>query len=538
MMSWWQRAAGAAALAALALLGIAPAEVAWAHASLISAQPSDGAVVAASPESLVLTFNEPVAPLRLQLLGPNGQLIVVPDVMQHDATLVATVPRQLGEGTHVLSWRVVSADGHPVGGTVIFSIGREDAAPPAVETQSELSLRIAIWAARLGLFTALLFGVGGAVFAAWIAAAWPLPKDAEKLVVALLAGGIFVLPVSLGLHGLDALGLSLAALTRAEAWEAGYGTTYGTAVVLAMLSLGLALLAMRAEDREVARLRSFGALAALGLAFAASGHAASAPPQAVMRPAVFLHAVAVALWLGSLWPLMLLVRAGDDLGRNALRRFSRSIPWALLPLVASGIVLAINQLTRIEDFWTTAYGAILLLKIFAVLVLFGLAAMNRFRLTRRVQAGDAIAHRQLRRSIVGEVAIALVILAAVALWRFTPPPRALAAAEVGPEFVHFHTETAVANMSLDLGKAGRSTAKVVVRRGDYEPLTPKGVTLIFSRPELGIEPIKREAVDAGDHVWQVDDILLPTPGRWRLRIDILINDFEKITLDGAIQIRR
>ena len=46
--------------------------VAFAHASLIASEPSDNAIVAEPPESLTLTFNEPVAPLILRLVGPEG----------------------------------------------------------------------------------------------------------------------------------------------------------------------------------------------------------------------------------------------------------------------------------------------------------------------------------------------------------------------------------------------------------------------------------------------------------------------------------
>ncbi len=48
-----------------------------------------------------------------------------------DATLTIAVP-PLPDGTHVLSWRVISADGHPVGGSLIFSIGAPSVQPPAV----------------------------------------------------------------------------------------------------------------------------------------------------------------------------------------------------------------------------------------------------------------------------------------------------------------------------------------------------------------------------------------------------------------------
>jgi copper transport protein len=46
---------------------------AFAHASLLKAEPADGAVLPAAPAVLTLTFNEPVSPLVFRLLDPGGE---------------------------------------------------------------------------------------------------------------------------------------------------------------------------------------------------------------------------------------------------------------------------------------------------------------------------------------------------------------------------------------------------------------------------------------------------------------------------------
>ncbi|TGT50256.1 copper resistance protein CopC, partial [Mesorhizobium sp. M00.F.Ca.ET.170.01.1.1] len=105
-------------------------------------------------------------------------------------------------GTHVLSWRVVSVDGHPVGGSALFSIGAPSAAPVAGEAV-DWTLRAVIWAAKLLLYAGLFLGVGGAVALAWLA------KDrrcGQSFVVAALLFGLVAAPVSLGLQGMDGLG--------------------------------------------------------------------------------------------------------------------------------------------------------------------------------------------------------------------------------------------------------------------------------------------------------------------------------------------
>ena len=183
------------AFAALILIGFAPVQRALAHASLISSQPEDGAVLRESPERFILIFNEPVAPLRLQLIDRGGQATPLTEIVQHNMTLIVRPPRSaLDQGTHALSWRVVSSDGHPVGGTLIFSVGQPDATTPIRETKSDPLLKTTIWLVRIAIFIALLLGLGGAVFANWVAATRSLPERTEKLFGALCAAGLVAAP--------------------------------------------------------------------------------------------------------------------------------------------------------------------------------------------------------------------------------------------------------------------------------------------------------------------------------------------------------
>src|SRR5262249_49920890 len=102
------------------LAALVPGAEAFAHASLIRSEPTDRAVVAQAPPILVLTFNEPVSPLVVRLVRPTGEAIELKDVVANDARLTFPLPEGL-TGTYLLSWRVISADGHPVGGALTFS---------------------------------------------------------------------------------------------------------------------------------------------------------------------------------------------------------------------------------------------------------------------------------------------------------------------------------------------------------------------------------------------------------------------------------
>jgi copper transport protein len=524
------RLRGAITIVLIALAAaFARAPPALAHASLLRAEPADGEVVATAPARLRLFFNEPVSPLVFRLMGPDGSS-VTPKVTAENATVTVAAPPAMRQGTHVLSWRVISADGHPVGGAVLFSIGAATGPPAAATVATDPAVAAAIWGARLAIYLGLFAGVGGAAFIGLVGPARPLPGRTESFIRAAMVLGFAAAIVSLGLQGLDALALPLARLLDPAAWASGFATSYGWTAALAALAMLTGLAALRLRTRLLAALLAAGALVLVGSALAASGHASTAAPERLSRTVVLVHGICVAFWVGSLVPLWAIVRAGgrDD---RALDRFSRLIPLPLATLVGTGLYLAWVQLDRPDALWTTAYGEILSGKLIIVLALLFLAAANRFVLVPRLRAQPS-GGAPLAQSIAAESALVLLLLGAVAGWRFTPPPRALIAAEAAS--IHFHGGKAMAQIDVEPVRARGAEMSIEVLDGEFRPLPAKEVSILLSNAAAGIEPLRRDATLAQGTTWHIDDLRIPLAGRWSLRVDILVDDFDKETLEDDV----
>jgi copper transport protein len=520
-------------LLAVLLAGLAQPPPAFAHASLVGSEPPDGATLTDPPATLKLIFNEPVSPLVVRLMGPAGEA-VTPAVRAENGTLTIAPP-PLRRGTHVLSWRVISADGHPVGGAVLFSIGAPSAGPAVGALDTDPAVKVAIWVARLLIYLGLFVGVGGASFIVLIAQTRPLPGRTEGWIAGVMVGGLVASVVSLGLQGLDGLALPLTQFWRPDVWMDGLATSYGWTALSAAVALLLGLASMQAARPAVIGLCASCALAGAGFALALSGHAATAGLQLLSRPAVFLHGICVAFWVGSLIPLVAIVR-DPGRGDGELARFSRLIPVPLAVLIATGFYLAWAQLDRPDALWTTSYGEILSGKLAAVLALLGLAAANRYVLVPRLKARRPGSSGPLAASIATESVLALAILGTVALWRFTPPPRALIAAE--PASIHFHGGKVMAQIDVEPVRARGADVSIEVLDGEFHPLAAKGVTIFLSNSQAGIEPVRRNANSLGASSWRIDDLRIPIAGRWTLRVDILISDFEKETLEDDVLLPR
>ena len=164
--------------------------------------------------------------------------------------------------------------------------------------------------------------------------------------------------------------------------------------------------------------------------------------------------------------------------------------------VACGNPAGAIQVEELANLTSTDYGRILIAKTLLVMLLLALAALNRLWLTPGLATPSKASGTWLVRSVGAEIVLCVAILAAVGLWRFTPPPRALAdsADAAASASVHLHTPRIMAQVTLSPGRVGNTRARIVIASGRAEPIDAKEVTLILSKPDAGIEAITRQAV--------------------------------------------
>ena len=520
-----------AGLAAL-LVALCCATGAWAHASLLQAEPADGSVLSVTPKAVQLRFNESVAPAVAVLIDADGKAHDV-TMRAVDQSVVIALPEQLPRGTQLLSYRVVSQDGHPVAGSLVFSIGAVTGAATSANAGS-ISIATAglIWLARIGVYLGLFVGVGGVFFAAWIGCR----PYGSRTILGSLGTGVVCAVASLGLQGLDLFNLPFTALVTVAPWKGALGTSLGPSMLIAIAAMSVARLAWQSPTMTIAWVLTSLAMIGVGFSLATSGHAATAPPEWLTPTLVFVHGVAIAYWVGALAPLVVMARRRHSSLPRVLRQFSTGAVPLVALLVLTGVVLAIIQLESFRALIDTWYGVILLVKLGLVVLLLALAALNRFFLTPAVVL-DGENTQTLGGSVLVEFLLVVCIFIAVAGWRFTTPPRALADSAAAPLAIHIHTETAMFQVLISPGKVGSDDFLLQLMTGDGSKLVAKEATLTLSLPARGIEPIERRAALGPDGYWHVRGVLLPQPGRWHMQIDALVTDFEKVTLEDDFEVR-
>lgn len=116
------------------LIAASPAD---AHARLEGSSPQDGATLSAVPPEVMLRFNEPIQEDLNQVSVKSGSTEVAKGDPQVDGKKVyQPVEYTMEPGEYTITYKVVSADGHPVSGSLSFTY-----APPEgdgkVEEDSE-----------------------------------------------------------------------------------------------------------------------------------------------------------------------------------------------------------------------------------------------------------------------------------------------------------------------------------------------------------------------------------------------------------------
>ena len=181
-----------------------------------------------------------------------------------------------------------------------------------------------------------------------------------------------------------------------------------------------------------------GAGVALGsLAWNGHGGAGERAAGTVRLSADIVHLLAAGTWVGALLAfgsLLITLRTarsydGIALLASVLAQFSTIGTIAVVALAITGSVnvYLLVGVANIADLGTTPYGQLLLVKLGAFAAMLGLAALNRFYLTGRLEramvsgeVGAAVA--ALRISIGFEAGAAIAILAIVAWMGTLEPP--------------------------------------------------------------------------------------------------------------------
>ncbi|MET9107603.1 copper resistance CopC/CopD family protein [Streptomyces zhihengii] len=357
--------------------------------------------------------------------------------------------------------------------------------------------------------------------------------------------------------------------------------------------------------------------AGIAATWALSEHASTGIQPGVAMPVDVLHLLAVALWLGGLVTLLTALHRVPDVERAAVLRFSRVAFASVVVLTVTGIYQSWRQVGSWSALTGTRYGQLLLVKIGLVVVMVAVAWLSRrwtLRLTEvtasaaapaertreageagdadetdaagqepggtesgasadperaaqlaRQRAAVATAERRrardadgertgLRRSVLVEAGVAVVLLAVTTVLTSTEPGRteeeargageraAATAPAAGPTEISLPFDTGGENgegtvrLSLDPAQPGGNEMHVWAETPGGDPLDAPELKVSFTltAKQIGPLPITPDRVAPGH--WSASAVQIPMPGEWQVKVTVRTSDFDQTTVDETIQI--
>lgn len=426
---------------ALTAIGASPAS---AHATLISSNPGNGAVLAAPPEHVVLQFDVPVNPhlSRATLADRTGRPLggsAIEAGAGVSSLLTIELP-PLALGVYRLDFRARDdTDLHETSGSIVFGIGQAAdlqmrpavvPGPSYVETGTR-------WLELAG--TCLLVGIVTVWLGILPAAGRGRPLTAGALRRLLTLGALGYAAFVVGKAGqllVAAADLGAGrALTWPDAtWSALTASRFGLLWLGGMGLAALVLVAVRAAlSRQGSRPVGIGlvlSVAALLVVSTATSHGANrSGPDPILIAVRAIHLAAAGLWVGGLTVLVFLfagaLRGLSPDGPSALIAFRRFTGLAFIAvglLTVSGLLLVERGVGSPAQLVTTTYGLTLVAKLIAGAAALGFGVRHTLLLSPP-RGGGVGGPVRLARSVPFEVGAMLVVLwGAAALGATAPAP--------------------------------------------------------------------------------------------------------------------
>ena len=553
------------------LLGAAPAS---AHATLESTEPVSSTAVATPPERVVLHFSEtvqiPLGSIRV-FASPSGKQVETGPAGRADgqSNAVAVKLPKLDKGGYIVTWRVTSADSHPVHGAFTFTVGsaKGSAADAALAEKllasggGDTTVGAIYAVIRFAAFASLVLLVGGFAFVALI---WPAAMALarpRRILWAAWATALVTTLIGIPVQAVYAAGLPLSKVlsstVRSGMLDDRFGQVWAARVVLlGLMAAVLAFVFRRISGKErqlppglvmAGGLLSVGLLLTPGLA----GHAATQDlvPLAILSDVV--HLVAVSVWLGGLALLTAAVLPRREAGELAVvvPRFSRAAFAAVLTILITGVFQGWREVRSTAALTETTYGRLLIIKVVLFVLLVGLGGLSRrFVQTRyRMPAAqlsfgpgaatadpDAETVGRLRRTIGAETVIAVVVLAVTSLLVNAQPARSALAKPFSTEM---RSDTVLVDVTVDPAKAGPAAFHIYTLSPQGAQQEVQDLTATLTLPSQDVGPLSIPVQRAGPAHFSAYNFTIPLRGDWKLEVKALLTDIDEATVSTTIPVK-
>lgn len=527
-----------ASLLLVAFFSSASYMTAFAHASLVKAEPALGAVLLQSPEKVTFWFSEEIEPKfsAFALYDAQGRKLKELPFALEDGLQVVMRIEPLTQGTYTLAWKALSAvDGHVTKGVYPFAIGLSAHQMPTTHTNTVSSPSAFRAAMRWLNFLSIMALVGGLFLRSLLPRSTQIPALTRHFAIVFWSSWLIFVATGLSDFILQTLTISEASFT--QLFQEGmvaqllFQTRYGW-VWLARYALALIIAVLFVRQTMSAwPLATLGAIILLSISL--SSHSAALESFASLAVfADWVHLLAASLWIGGLLQLVLFFPAlrrleNEERARLTTELVPRFYQWAFVStavLLLTGFHLTYRHIPNLEAaLWTTAYGKAFLVKHLLLVGLVALAAMNLLWMWPRFGKAPM---RLLRL----ETLFAVLIVFFASLLTLVPPAKqALPMTKVphshSPLLLTKQADGFTVALTISSDRVGENEFDVFLADAEGRPIHDAlRVTLTFKFSAQDIGTVSALAETQHDGHYKTRGNFLSIAGAWQIETLIRLKD--------------
>jgi copper transport protein len=522
-------------------LFLAPEEAA-AHANLVDTVPPANAELAQAPPKVVLIFNERLEEglLSVKVFDANKKPVTAnkPQINTGRTTVTLDLPG-LGTGSYLVTYRVISADGHLVEGTYLFAVGQSLSQQP-IEAGSEMEhfhshgltagtgfTDIVQFISRIAYYALMLAFTGWVLWlrfsgiksegALSVLKGWTIQLQ-RGFVIAFIFLMFTHLFAMIGDGGPEALGTLFTDTSIGYLW-----------IISLVLSLLGFVLLYRSLWLDLLWVLS------IWLCKSLNGHAAAFQPEGQTITLDVIHLAAAALWVGGLLMLLVLWRQSKESAAALFPRVSTIALVCIVVLIVSGVFSVLIFLPDFRYIVETQWGILLLVKSALVLLVAATGALLRMMRKKRGPSQTALLLKM-------DGILALMIVGIVGVFTYlTPlPVNDPLNWHVMGEKIHMTAQITPNNPGVNdftvkvwLPEALGKPKQVILKMKDSgtPDIAPLEVPLVYTE-----DTTMEEAYGMKKHTYKARGAYLPYPGYWDLEVRVMDSNDDETVYDKQIRL--
>ena len=546
-----------------------------AHANLLRSQPGSNESVDVAPNRIIIWFTEPVEPnfSTISVFNHRGDSVDLGKTVvdNNDPTILSVEVIPLNTGTYTVAWRNLSTiDGHIVRGSYVFAVGetvRTETTSPIMKEQPlfkspfEPIFKWIVLLASLSLVGGILFQVVVSKPILWrrdsnqIERQIAMQAELKSFHIIWLSGAL-LLTASIGqliLQVMSIMDIPIQDMSLQVTLKVCLETHWGQMLIIRTGLLSLTLLSLvyvhrylslnRMSPGEISSVSYivWAAVLILGCimlsTFSMTSHGAAT--LSVRNGALvsdYIHLLAAAFWIGSLFHLVCIlplifktvsITQRRNLLARLIPRFSFIAISSFFVLIITGLYVGWSQIVVPMGIYTP-YGWTLIAKIGVVLTIAIIGAINLFTIKPRLQSNDSSGN-WLRRLILIEVGLALVILCLVGILTSLQPGRQVASQQAQEAQKQISRQDTSEGLDIafriEPGRVGVNNIYISLtdqRKNLPENITDLELTLSYVDKDIGSITETMQKVDTGEYI--LKNQLISLIGTWQIETVVRQSD--------------